>query len=79
MNPDHQRPTPEGPRHERPSDASEEGHPQETPLPQDEKPVIGPDGRWTKSFAELTADLVGWEGAPPDLSYNPAHMRNFGK
>ncbi|HOS91688.1 MAG TPA: hypothetical protein PLD23_01940 [Armatimonadota bacterium] len=79
MNPDQQKPTPEEPQDDYPTRTRAKEDLQRAGLPQWEKPVIGPDGLWTKSFAELAADLVGGEGAPPDLSYNPDHMRDFGK
>jgi len=31
------------------------------------------------SFLELAGDLVGCVEGPGDLSYNPEHMRDFGK
>lgn len=40
---------------------------------------VDEDGRWTKSFAELAADLIGSEDSPGDLSYNPDHMRDYGR
>jgi|GEM_PF-6500906 hypothetical protein len=40
---------------------------------------VDEDGRWTKSFAELAADLIWDEDGPPDLSYNKDYMRDYGR
>lgn len=79
MNPDQQKQTPGEPQHDDPTRHRDEEDPQRVGSPQWEKPVIGPDGLWTKSFAELAADLIWDEDGPPDLSYNRDHMRDFGK
>ena len=39
---------------------------------------LGAGGRGNGSAADRARDLIGSLEGPPDLSYNPEHMRGFG-